>query len=118
MQKRALSIERSTSSADAEEAFDLKNTLQTRDYGTVGPPSAPATGPQEPRFREPIRGLLAMGIVLIFAGEVAAGMSFSLSGNSPYAERIQALKDVSAIFLGPTIALAGAATGFYFGRSG
>lgn len=83
----------------------------------VGPPILPERGPREPRFREPIRGILAIGLVVIFATEIWAGMSFGLSGAPPYAERIQALKDIAAIFLGPTIALVGAATGFYFGRS-
>jgi hypothetical protein len=83
----------------------------------VGAPSPPERQSKEPRFREPIRGLLALALVLIFAGEVWAGLYFGLSGAPPYAERIQVLKDVAAIFLGPTIALVGAATGFYFGRS-
>lgn len=90
--------------------------LQTDE--TVGPPAAPAAGPSEPRFREPVRGFLAIAIISIFAAEVLAGMSFGFYGNSPYADRIQAIKEVSAILLAPTIALVGAAAGFYFGRSG
>jgi hypothetical protein len=89
-----------------------------KDEETVGPPPAPATGPRESRFREPLRGALAVAIILIFAGEVLAGMYFCLAGNPPYAERIQAVKEVCGIFLTPTVALVGAAAGFYFGRSG
>jgi hypothetical protein len=94
-------------------AGNLEGTLSD----VIGPPTPPERRPDEPQIREPIRGLLAGGLVLLLTIEICAGMVFVFWGARPYSERLQAIKDLSAIFLGPTIALVGAATGFYFGRS-
>jgi len=83
----------------------------------IGPPTPPERRRGEPPIREPIRGLLAGGLVLLLTVEICVGMGFVCWGTPPYGDRMQALKDLSAMFLGPTIALVGAATGFYFGRS-
>jgi len=84
----------------------------------IDPPERPQEGPrEEPPEREPIRAILALSLVGIFAAEVLFGIVYLAFGCGATADRINALKDLALIFLGPTVALVGAATGFYFGRS-
>ncbi|HEX5453583.1 MAG TPA: hypothetical protein VFX06_07305 [Stellaceae bacterium] len=83
----------------------------------VAQPTAPAVGQKEPRFREPIRGLLAIGLVVILAAEIGFGLWFLSANCAALPERVEAVREMATIFLGPTVALVGAATGFYFGRS-
>lgn len=89
--------------------------------GPLGPPSGPGLGAAEHPLREPARAFLAFSLFGLFVIEVVAGRWFALFGyplaSPPFADRLQILKDVSAIFVGPTIALVGSATAFYFARS-
>jgi hypothetical protein len=83
---------------------------------TVEAPPEPRTKPSEPIVREHFRGWIAVGLVALFVVEVLGGGVFLLWGGPPYAERVQALKDFAVIFVGPTAALAGSVTAFYFSR--
>ena len=83
----------------------------------LGPPGSPEIKPPEPPVRDRVRAFFAITLTLLFATEVLIGLLFVLFGDAPYNDRVQAAKELAAIFLGPTIALVGTATGFYFGRS-
>jgi hypothetical protein len=56
-------------------------------------------------------------LVIVFAIEVLAGFAYLFSSREHPKEAAEALKDLATIFLSPTVALVGAATGFYFGRN-
>jgi hypothetical protein len=56
-----------------------------------------------------------MTLVGVFVGEIFFGCLYLLVSCDPTAEKVQALKELATIFLSPTVALVGAATGFYFG---
>lgn len=94
-----------------------ENPGATPSEGSLGPPTAPEVAPLEPRAREPVRAALAIILVLIFMGEVIFGLWYGFLGKEPFHERIHTIKEIATIFLSPTVALVGAATGFYFGRS-
>lgn len=83
----------------------------------VGAPEAPQELPKEPKQRETVRGLLALSLVGVFALEVVGGFIYLFWTCGNPQDTINALKELATIFLGPTVALVGAATGFYFGRS-
>ena len=84
----------------------------------VDPPEPPVIGPQEPKQREWVRAALAGTAIVIFAAEVVFSVCF-LAHTAPQDLNgaITAIKEFALIFLGPTVALVGATTGFYFGRS-
>lgn len=85
-------------------------------YEFVAPPEAPYTI-KEPPQREWVRAGLAVLLVLIFAGEVAFSIDFLWHSKLNLNDAIAALKELAALYVSPTVALVGAATGFYFGRS-
>jgi hypothetical protein len=62
------------------------------------------------RTREDARRLLAISLVAIFGVEVVAALLTVLCGRD-----LATIKDILTIILGPTVALVGSATGFYFG---
>lgn len=58
------------------------------------------------------------GWLLVFLGlQIGAAMLF-VFWPWPDKERLDALKDLLTVTLGPTVALLGSAIGFYFGRRG
>jgi hypothetical protein len=63
--------------------------------------------------REWVRRFLAVSLVVIFGIEVLGAM-LSVWFST---QHLQELKDILTLILSPTVALAGSATGFYFGRS-
>jgi hypothetical protein len=94
-------------------------TPETGAQETVGPPVTPNTGPpKEPPQREPVRAALAISLVAIFGIEVIASIIYLFVACDDLSGRVEALKEFAQIFLGPTVALVGAGTGFYFGRGG
>lgn len=65
-----------------------------------------------------MRGALAIILALILAVEVSVSLAFIiLSRKNPNDQAISAAKDIIAMILNPTIALVGAVTGFYYGRT-
>jgi len=64
--------------------------------------------------REGVRALLAFCLFVLLAGEVAFAF-WGLLKVIADPNQIQALKDVVTMVLSPTVALVGAATGFYYG---
>jgi hypothetical protein len=95
-------------------------TLDRPDSDLIGAPPTPTTHEINLR-QEKTRKLLAIGLLLILAAEVAAALFWvfwefyfiAKDGRdiSPL------MKDILSIIFGPTIALVGAATGFYFGSN-
>jgi hypothetical protein len=61
--------------------------------------------------RENVRGWLAKSLVLIFAAEILV----SLFALIVCANSVENIKGLLSVILGPTVALVGSATGFYFG---
>jgi hypothetical protein len=62
-------------------------------------------------MREGLRGRLAMGLVMTFAGTII--LSFGMVAYNP--GRLDAVTAILDAVLGPLVALVGAATGYYFG---
>lgn len=82
---------------------------------TIGAPIIPPTEPIEIQ-QEKTRKVLALALVGILGVVLLAAVIAGLlpgKGNS----RSTAMKDILPIILGPTVALVGAATGFYFGSN-
>ena len=77
----------------------------------------------EPR-REEVRAWIAQALVWLFIIEIIAAMiMFLIAGNTDpkrgFGLAFNDVKDIATLILGPTVALVGAATGFYYGgRSG
>ncbi len=67
-----------------------------------------------PEWQEWVRRFLAIALVTIFGVEALGGMVALWLCS----EHLQELKDILTLILGPTVALAGSATGFYFARAG
>lgn len=90
----------------------MANSTSPETLDIEGPEGA---GPQ-PRttseWREWVRRFLAISLVVIFGIEVVGAMLFLWF----CPQHFQELKDTLTIILGPTVALAGSATGFYFGQ--
>ncbi|MGC2415637.1 MAG: hypothetical protein WA459_23435 [Stellaceae bacterium] len=85
-----------------------RSTDQGADVG------APDAGPGERSIeqrREDVRQRIAVILVVILGIEVIGAMAaiFLCRGNMPE------LKDILTLILGPTVALVGSVTGFYFG---
>jgi heme A synthase len=79
----------------------------------IGDPAG--AGPQPKtldEWREWVRRALALVLVGIFGLEVLGAMLALWFGSA----HLQELKDILTLILGPTVALAGSAIGFYFGR--
>ena len=83
----------------------------------VLPPERPPLLPREPKQREWVRAFLALALVAVFAVEVIFSIWFLAHSCPDLDSAVKALKELAEVFLGPTVALVGAATGFYFGRS-
>jgi hypothetical protein len=64
--------------------------------------------------REGVRALLAFSIFALLCFEIVFGL-FVLLRVSKDPQQLTALKDVLGMVLSPTVALFGAATGFYYG---
>ena len=78
------------------------------------------TGIRLPEFRtiaqrrEGVRAALAFSLFLLLAVEIIYGLiALCRMGKDP--QQLTALKDILSMVLGPTVALFGAATGFYYG---
>lgn len=70
----------------------------------------------EPRQREWVRAILALFLVAIFAVEIWAGIRAMTNPEIVKDDHaVNAVKDLFLIMLSPTVALVGAATGFYYG---
>jgi len=91
-----------------------------RDDGVEGPEVAypplseyrPQEVPYDPsRHRELVRSILAIGSIGLVALEVIGFLWMFAFGTRDFGE----LKDLVGVILSPSIALASAATGFYFG---
>jgi hypothetical protein len=68
------------------------------------------------RHREWVRGILAFVLTLLLIIEVGASFYAVLSPALLHDEKtINAVKDILTIVMSPTVALVGAATGFYYG---
>jgi hypothetical protein len=65
-------------------------------------------------MQEKTRARLAIGLLLLLAIVVFVLLGAALSHRMNVAE----IKDLAAVLLGPLVALAGSATGFYFGSRG
>jgi hypothetical protein len=66
--------------------------------------------------RQPLRGRIAIILVLLFVAEIAFLTAFFwFNHDKADAGRFSDLKDFMGLILTPTVALVGAATGFYFG---
>lgn len=73
-------------------------------------------GQSEARARERMRGVLAVMLACLLIIEVIAGVIAMLCPDIVHDEAaVGAVKDLLTIVLGPTVALVGAATGFYYG---
>jgi hypothetical protein len=77
----------------------------------------PSTGPEArkatiPEKQEDARRTLAIALVVIFGIEVIGAMLALWFCKPPM---IDSIKEVLTLILGPTVALVGSATGFYFG---
>lgn len=83
----------------------------------VNPPEPPVVGPQEPKQREWVRLLLAGASIAILAAEVGFAIWYIGRCEQDPDTAVNVIKEFALIFLGPTVALVGATTGFYFGRS-
>lgn len=78
----------------------------------IPPFTAPAKEPYDPEpQREKIRGRLAVCLIGLFALEVIALFASVIFGWLTIAEA----KEMVAILVTPTVGLAGAVTGFYYG---
>ena len=84
------------------------------------PPKPPPLGRFDPEpARERLRGRIAVILILLFVAEIACFAAFFwLDHGSSDASRFSDLKDFMGLILTPTVALVGAATGFYFGGRG
>ena len=70
----------------------------------------------EPRQREWVRAILAFLLVVIFGFEIWAGIHAMTNPEIVKDEHaVNAVKDLFLIVLSPTVALVGAAIGFYYG---
>lgn len=85
-------------------------TVEIADPGGISPP-------EERRAnlnlkQEDVRRWLAVGLMAIFAVEILVSLYIMATGSK---ETWPDLKELLAMILGPTVALVGSATGFYFG---
>lgn len=84
--------------------------------GEVGEPGSAgprAVRPTLPERQEDARRILALVLVGIFGFEVIVAMLALWLNRGDH--DLQALKDILTLILGPTVALVGSVTGFYFG---
>jgi hypothetical protein len=68
--------------------------------------------------RDWVRGMLALSLLFILLLEVASAIGFVFFCSRLSDDKsITAAKDIITLVLNPTVALVGAATGFYYGAS-
>jgi len=79
-------------------------------------PVRPGLGPAEPPAREYFRAALAIILALAFLAEIVGAIVFLSISPFELDDTIGALKELATIFISPTVALVGAAAGFYFGK--
>lgn len=87
-------------------------TIGTDTSWDIDDPKSTSFGPKSIAHKqEDIRGWLARSLIYILGAEI--GVSLVIAMFCP--DSAEKMKDLLAVILGPTVALVGSATGFYFG---